>query len=232
MAGKAGPDISEVGLVGYWDAANVKSYPGSGTIWRDLSGNGNHGTLSTGSIGTVSGSGVMAFDGVDDYVNASDADMPAGNSSRTFEAWIKMASDTDNWTSGLSYGTQTNDSASLWSLTDASGTGKPYFGKWGLNSGTADTAVDDSIWHQIVMVLTQDGANDIDLSFYIDGIVDGTTTLADVNTTLGGDFNIGCRPGADDYWFKGNISLVKVYNKALSQSEITQNYNAMKSRYQ
>jgi len=62
------PKIVTDSLVLYLDAANVKSYIGSGISWYDLSGNGNTGTLSTENIGTVSGSGVMAFNGSSDYI--------------------------------------------------------------------------------------------------------------------------------------------------------------------
>ena len=59
--------IIDDGLVLYLDAANTKSYPGSGTTWTDLSGNGNNGTLENG-VGYNSGNGgSLVFDGVDDY---------------------------------------------------------------------------------------------------------------------------------------------------------------------
>jgi hypothetical protein len=59
------------GLVLCLDAANPKSYPGSGTIWTDLSGNGNNGTLVNG-VGYNSGNlGSLVFDGVDDVINLS-----------------------------------------------------------------------------------------------------------------------------------------------------------------
>ena len=48
MAFSRGPSIVTDGLVLALDAANHKSYPGSGTTWYDLSGNGNNGTLNCG----------------------------------------------------------------------------------------------------------------------------------------------------------------------------------------
>ena len=65
----AGPEIVEDGLVLALDAGNTKSYPGSGTTWTDLSGNGNNGSLVNG-VGYNSGNlGSLSFDGVNDYVN-------------------------------------------------------------------------------------------------------------------------------------------------------------------
>ena len=62
-----GPNIVTDGLVLYLDAANPKSYPGSGTVWKDLSGNGNHFNLINGpSFNNF----YINFDGVDDYVKS------------------------------------------------------------------------------------------------------------------------------------------------------------------
>jgi uncharacterized delta-60 repeat protein len=59
--------ISTDGLVLCLDAANSKSYPGSGTTWTDLSGNGNNGTLTNGPTYNSSNLGSLSFDGIDDY---------------------------------------------------------------------------------------------------------------------------------------------------------------------
>ena len=63
-----GPDIITDGLVLYLDAANTKSYIGSGTTWKDLSGNSNDGTLTNGPTFDSGNSGSIVFDGVDDFV--------------------------------------------------------------------------------------------------------------------------------------------------------------------
>ena len=68
MAIFGGPNVIDNGLVLSLDAGNVKSYPGSGTIWYDKSGNNNNGTLTNGP--TFSG-GSIVFDGVDDYVDTT-----------------------------------------------------------------------------------------------------------------------------------------------------------------
>ena len=64
------PQISLNGLVLCLDAANPKSYPGSGTTWTDLSGNGNNGTLVNGVGYSSDNLGSLVFDGANDYVNA------------------------------------------------------------------------------------------------------------------------------------------------------------------
>lgn len=62
-----GPDIITNGLVLHLDAANSKSYPLSGTVWNDLSGNNNHATLTNGPTYSSSNNGNILFDGVNDY---------------------------------------------------------------------------------------------------------------------------------------------------------------------
>ena len=74
------------GLVLCLDAANTKSYPGSGTTWYDLSGEGNDGTLTNGP--TFNPSGWIEFDGVDDYISISN---PLSMQSNLDQEWTVMA---------------------------------------------------------------------------------------------------------------------------------------------
>ena len=233
MAGKAGPDINEFGLVGYWDAANVKSYPGSGTIWRDLSGNGNHGTLSTGSIGTVSGSGVMVFTSASaDYINCGNNSTLNIINSISVESWIKIANtpltsavilskgNVDGGVSTIQYNLHLNTSRSIkFQISDGSSG----------NTITTTDVVSLNTWTHVVAVLDIDNT----MSYvYINGNLSKNQSSL---SSLGGtaiNLYIGQDKYTNRYFFNGEISNVKIYNHALSQSEITQNYNAMKSRFQ
>ena len=69
MSLSRGPKIVTNGLVLYLDAANKKSYPGSGTTWTDLSGNNNTGTLTNGPTFDSNNGGSIVFDGTNDYVS-------------------------------------------------------------------------------------------------------------------------------------------------------------------
>jgi len=66
-----GPKIVTSGLVLALDAADKLSYRGSGTTWRDLSGNNNTGTLTNGPTFNAGNLGSIVFDGTNDYVNIS-----------------------------------------------------------------------------------------------------------------------------------------------------------------
>ncbi len=206
------PKISYDGLVGYWDAANVKSYPGSGTIWRDLSGNGNHGTLSAEGIGTVSGSGVMAFDGTD-VITLSQGVLSFGSNDWSAIVWLYPHDLTINW--GVL-------------IFDNDGIVFPSNNRIGiLQDGDCkiETNVDVSLNEWCCIVGTRTSAT---YKLYINGV---NRQQNKANTTWGlqGVYQIG--RGYSSNTFDGLISNVQVYNRALSQSEITQNFQAMRSRY-
>ena len=61
------PKIITNGLIGHWDSSNLKSYPGSGTTWYDLSGNGYNATMSN----VTYSSGYMSLDRKSIRLNSS-----------------------------------------------------------------------------------------------------------------------------------------------------------------
>ena len=88
MSLSRGPKTITNGLVLYLDAANKKSYPGSGATWTDLSGNSNTGTLTNGPTFSAANMGSILFDGTNDYVdcgNNSSLQITQG----TISAWVK-----------------------------------------------------------------------------------------------------------------------------------------------
>ena len=218
MAGKAGPDINEFGLVGYWDAANVKSYPGSGTIWRDLSGNGNHGTLSTGSIGTVSGSGVMAFNGSNDYVDLSKD--PEFEKPATISMWFRA---------DLLANTLIGYDWVYWSLGFSSNKINYYMYDGAQHNWLSTTPLITKQWYHLVVI-----SDNTSSEIYIDGKSDGISETITWFDHIGGanhDLEIGALNNGTGQPFNGQISNVQIYDRMLSQSEITQNFQAMRSRY-
>ena len=69
MSTRYNPSIVRDNIVQYLDAANTKSYPGSGTSWTDISGKSNNGTLTNGPTFDSGNKGSFGFDGSNDYVN-------------------------------------------------------------------------------------------------------------------------------------------------------------------
>ena len=86
-----GPNIITDGLVLALDAANSRSYPGTGTTWSDLSGNGNSGTLTNGPTFNSGNGGSIVFDGVDDNISFSGNTFnysPGTSGEVSLEIWV------------------------------------------------------------------------------------------------------------------------------------------------
>ena len=90
MALAYNPTIVSNGLVVAYDPANPKCYPGSGVTFYDLSGNGNHGTLTNGPTISNNLAKYTVFDGSNDYIVSSNNTGIAISSPRTIMAWAWM----------------------------------------------------------------------------------------------------------------------------------------------
>jgi predicted outer membrane repeat protein len=235
MSGKSGPDIIESGLVLCLDAANKNSYRGSGTTWTDLSGNSNNGTLTNGPTFSAGNMGSILFDGTNDYVDTvnTGTTFQFANVTFTVSLWIKTTSSTGGVI--ISKGATASTAGWLFQF-DSSGTvSGTTKGSDGINTynRSSTATVNNNTWRNIVSVYTTNtttlGSNTT--SIYIDGVLsNGTGTLGGaVYATTTDTIQIGRRPtGA--YW-SGSVSNIQIYNRALSATEILQNYNATKSRF-
>ena len=203
--------ISTDGLVFCLDAANTKSYPGSGTTWTDLSGRGNTGTLVNG-VGYNSGNGgSLSFDGVDDRVDSINA---SSLTNITIEMWIydtRSSGDRDILSYNGNSGSYTFNGFGF--RTDGNGLGGRSFGGDGNFNPPLNT------WYRFCYV--KNGDLYINQTQYTGSGTDNPYgTLSFANTR--GDVNNR---------LNGRISNIKVYNRDLTAAEITQNFNALRSRY-
>ena len=226
MALAHSPKIITDGLVLCLDAGNTKSYPGSGTTWTDLSGNGNNGTLTNGPTYSGSSGGYIDFDGTDDYVTGTiDGFNP--DSGCTLETFVRRPTTPPAWrtyfnikpNSGNTPFFEMRTSGASLTTTALYFNGTDYF-------TTAYTINSTDFYH---MIATYDGAGNINL--YING------SLYDTKTSVP-SFAIGANPTitigraySNDRPTNIEVGVCKVYNKALTAEEIQQNYNALKSRY-
>lgn len=219
-----GPDIVTDGLVLHLDAANRKSYPGSGSTWYDLSGNGHNGTF----FGNTALSGkVMTFDGNGDYVTIGNDSDYNSVTNLTVEAMVKFKRNG-------------NFEYIVSNARDCCGSYKGYEVRLYSNrkiymnvfNGSSVTLVSNSVleleqyYH---ICCTYDGAQ---MKIYINSTLDRTA-----NTSLGigspASFNlqVGRMGYSSNYVLQGEIGIVKIYNRALSANEVQQNYNALKGRF-
>ena len=213
------------GLVFYIDAANPRSYSGTGLTANGLVG-GIGATLINGVGFTSSNNGSFIFDGTNDYIAAPGTNFPLSNSPRTLNIWFYTKSST--WTA---------DTNNLFWYGTAGSTRQSF----GVDFGTYPTMEfyswgDDINWNSFG---PQEGWKNVQVTYdgnttcrvYEAGILVTTKTLgAQLNTVLSTDVQIGAITYVPGY-FDSNISQVSMYNRALSATEILQNYNATKGRY-
>ena len=238
MSVQYNPKIITDGLVLCLDAANPKSYGGSGTTWTDLSGRGNTGTLVNGVGYNSANKGSLSFDGANDYVNLGTP--PILNGVRvplTIIGWAKANTfATGGVTSRIIYsvyGYTGGFNSRLYSMIRIDFGVLKYFtsdsGSGFQSVGTFTPSL--NVWNFYAVVVSgslssptvQIFLNNSSQSFSLGALT--STPALDVNFRIG-----GAESNFNEYW-NGNISQVSIYNRALSAAEVKQNYNATKSRY-
>ena len=214
-----GPKIVTSGLVLALDAADKLSYPGSGTTWRNLASNNFNCTLTNGPTFSGANMGSIVYDGVDDSGTCNLVTSDANNV--TLEAWFKITTlpgtiilyNGNSATSGYGFGHGICGATST--------TLYVFFG--GLNCNVVSYAgMTTNVWYQAVYTRTTTPSTSNIL--YINGISRSTNTSSNPNAPAG-TTSIG------DPGYPGYISIARIYNRALTATEVLQNYNATKGRY-
>lgn len=227
--GGSSSGIVSSGLLMHLDAGNSSSYSGTGTTWSDLSGNGNHATLINGPTYSSADGGALDFDGSNDYATAS---LLMPSRPYTASVWINhdfMSDFFQYYLNQLYSSSSTNYGFSLFrSIPFGSSPYRVEFRDRVLNSGLvttySTTAMSVGNWFNLCGV-----ASTTDFKIYVNGTLEGTSTNSTSRAGSYGSLFIGST-GTNRH-FNGKISSVLVYNQALSATEVTQNFNAIKSRY-
>jgi hypothetical protein len=232
------------GLVLCLDAANPKSYPGTGTTWTDLSNNGNTGTLVN-SVGYSSNNkGALTFDGVNDYVSTPFTYQ--NNNDFTMSCWfrtsvtqrcglmgLRRAYRANDWYQTQCYITGdnlANSSGNYLNFDDFNLSGSTFSARRGVFIN--NIIVTDNSWRNVVITSNSTGAR-----IYYNSVKVGEnlttpspTRLEAVTFTIGAASNWPNAP-LSGYYFNGNMSNVNFYNRALTAAEISQNFEALRGRY-
>ena len=232
-----GPNIVADGLVLYLDAGNTKSYISGSTTWNDISRIGNNGTLTNGPTFNSADGGSIVFDGVDDFITLGNISaLGFTNGVFTAEAWVYVPS---TWTAGSQYPNLISKGASAgwdnagWSLFVFRDWPSAGLYNWGCgirNGGTAlitqgSINMTPNIFTHICA--TADGSN---VRLYQNGVLTFTYNQT-VNPELNSQSVLIGKDWTNNY-FPGNVALTRLYNRALSSSEVRQNFNATKGRFQ
>jgi len=229
-------NIVRDGLVLDLDAAKRDSYPGTGTVWRDIAGGVITGSLINGPTFDPNNGGSIVFDGTNDYVTnigtTSTFSFIQNTGVFTLSAWVKLNSfSSASYFMGNNGGTTTQKGfflgytgtlGQLWLALTYGSSGQTTLFQIKNNFFT------DNNWVFVTCV-----GNGINCQFYKNGISFSTPTSFGTFST--GDssrfLNVGrYTDGFIDLW-NGNIATTQIYNRALSATEVLQNYNATKTRF-
>jgi hypothetical protein len=224
MAIYGGPDIVTEGLTLHLDAANSKSYAGSGNTWSDLINN-NNATLSNGPSFSADNKGGILFDGINDGCSYSSV----LNKALTVITWAKSSTSTWSNTAGLGscrfqngfiiHNNQSTKNVDAYIMNGNVSASYTYLGFATISDVTLPT----------MYSFITNGVNSH--QFYVNNsmIVNSSTAISRSDTPSSVTINLASEGGSR--W--NNITLYShlLYSKALSSSEILQNYNAIKGRF-
>ena len=227
-------DVVTSGLTLYLDAGNTASYPGTGTTWTDLSGNGNNGTLVNGVGYSSANGGALVFDGTNDYATLpTDLITHLGGEPFTICVWFKKSG------SGIILGQQkdlyigstTFYVPAISITTDGKLATSCFLGT--VVEQSFSSTLSDNTWY-FACVTYSSGYQ----YSYLNGSLYATLAKG-VNPTFTGPFlySLGGGTADSENWFvpnpflNGSIGAFATYARALTATEITQNFNALRGRF-
>jgi hypothetical protein len=224
MAIRYNSQIVKDNLLFYLDAGNVKSYPGSGTTWYDLSSNGNNFTMQ----GTLSWDPITGFSGFDGNTSGNGnkfykSSFPTGlktsqggagltimiwTRSNVTGGWRKLIGNADgeNYID-LYQGTSTY----AW---HQDGSGETLYYNGGINVSNDALLINDNVWRLL----------------WATNLNNGLTSNPTYGLTIGNEPNSSPQ-GTNAYPWIGNIALVAMYSRILTTDEMIQNFNATRRRF-
>lgn len=218
------PKIVTDGLALCLDAANRKSYSGSGTIWRDLSGNNNNGSLLNSASFSNENRGAIVLTNANSNVNCNG--FTFNNPNLTFNCWAKVN------TIGAGYSHFISKELALkYRTNNTTGVVEVLYSSSGVSwtgSIASTTPILVNTWYNLTVTAQSNSF----VRLYINGTLAASTAFAATLATNSNEINIGSYNQSGPDTFNGRIAIAKIYNRALSASEILQNYNALKGRFQ
>jgi hypothetical protein len=228
------PGIVTSNLSLYLSAHNPNSYGGSGSTWTDLSTNANNGTLTNSPSYSSSDGGYFDFDGVNDFAeDSSTAGTPFGfgTGAFTLEYWVKYDNDSIYHTI-LDLRRRTSIFSSNFNMADYRDLTNDkfyiYYNNGNIFESTGTLAT--NTWYHLVLSRASTSTNDT--KFYINNVLDKTTTITQSMTDYGG-YYVGRNVNQTGTTYS-NIKLAQVRTykgKALTAAEVKQNYNAHRRLY-
>ena len=223
--------IVENGLVLYLDAGRKSSYPGTGPILTDLSGNGNNGTLVNGVEYNSTNGGSLIFNGVNAYGRVLDSDsLDFGTSNFTVSVWFRRSSNATTNLRLISKGAGSD-------IANAANAGFAFFGgnTWlgilvnptGTRVAPPGMPISLDTWTNAIFVMDRG----VSMRSYKNAILIGSTSTPTGSVSGTSNLIIGASQDGTGLYWAGEISNISIYNRAITLEEIQQNFNATKGRF-
>lgn len=212
------------GLAIQLDASAPSSYPGSGTIWSDISVNTNNGTLINGPSFNSDNGGSIVFDATNDYIDIPNNSTLNISTAITVESWI-YATSTSAIQNVICKSSLSQNTGYIFPRTDNGWSSVIFYlhiGGWTTLSATWPSI---NAWHYTAA--TYDGSTMI---VYINGSQSASKSQTGTIATNTNYLALGQQPGYGEY-YGGRIANARIYNRALAAVEITQNFNVQRSRF-
>jgi hypothetical protein len=206
--------VRDSSLVLYLDAGDSSSYPGTGSTWYDLSGNGYNGTLVNSPTWSATNGGIFTFNGSNQYIDVSSPNMSSSNftvmgAARYVTVGGRIISGlNNNWLLGHWSSSVLNYYSAGWVSSVGAGGGDTL---WRVYAGTGNI-----------------GAS----SYQLFSNGSAVFSAAAGGTAGPNGFSLGrYAPGNSEY-SNGQIGFLIVYNRVLTNQEILQNYLYFRQRYE
>jgi hypothetical protein len=206
------------------DAADKNSYKGTGTSWKDLSGNSYNGTLTNGPTFSNTNGGVINFDGTNDYADCGN--VLASLTDLSLECFVKFGTQSTSFNGIIS---KTLSNANGYEIRTSNGatstTTIVEFRYVGDTASIGFGTLTNGVWYHLVAT----GILGLQL-VYINGSIYNSGTYAGTPSANSNSLVIGKLAYAGLY---ANMTMgcARIYNRALTAAEILQNYNATKTRF-
>lgn len=220
-----GPQITTSGIVFSLDGANKNSYPGSGTAWTDAISQ-NPATLVNGPAYSNDGGGSLSFDGTNDYADFTTSGL---TTTATVEMWVKLGA---SYSGMMFFGWYAYDVyCAIGHIGYNTGNGDVY----GISSSTASSLGLVGSWKHYVFEMRSD-VSYTNNKIYINCVSQTlsqqlSSEIAGYRTFNNGVGRIAGWRNDTNYSIPMTLGAFNVYNRALTQAEITQNFNALRGRF-
>jgi len=223
------PIIVLKGLTHCYDAANPRSYSGSGVAWNNLVKSVNTGTLINSPAYSTNNLGYFTFD-TTNYIDLGNV-YSARWYNFTWAAWIKTTTQVNrifNFNANIIIGTPQTLGGGSAVLTIINEGKFIYYDESGLIGGVSvgsNKIINDGVWHYVAA-----GKQNNNVKLWVDGIKYADSNIGDDGSPR--DKVLIANSGASEYnKLDGTISIVHIYDRQLSTDEISQNYHAYRGRY-